>query len=236
MQTFDSYQRLGVIVPCFNEEATLGKILEEVLAQKEVGQVIIINDCSSDESESIALSNKDSRILYLKNDKNLGKGASVARGIASCEMPYLIIQDADLEYSPYEYKRLLVPLLDGRADAVYGSRFLAYDGRRVLYFWHHLGNSFLTLLSNILTNLDLTDMETCYKMMKSEFAKQMNLREKRFGIEPEITAKLARSRARIYEVAISYSGRTYAEGKKITWKDGFSALRCILKYNLFKNS
>jgi len=225
--------QLCVIIPCFNEEATIVTLLNEVLRQSEVGKVVVVNDYSSDRSEELILSVKDSRIVYLKNDKNIGKGGSVARGISYCDLPFVVIQDADLEYSPCEYKRLMVPLLDGRADAVYGSRFLAYDGRRVLYFWHHLGNSFLTLLSNIMTNLDLTDMETCFKMMKNEFAQNLNLREKRFGIEPEITAKLAKSRARVYEVAISYSGRTYAEGKKITWRDGFSALRCIVRYNLF---
>lgn len=229
-------QLLCVIIPCYNEELTITQLLQEVLSQREVGQVIVINDCSNDKSEELILKINDPRLLYLRNEENLGKGASVARGITSCDLPFLVIQDADLEYSPKEYKRLLVPLLDGRADAVYGSRFLAFDGRRVLYFWHHLGNSFLTLLSNAMTNLDLTDMETCFKMMKSEFAKKLNLKEKRFGIEPEITAKLAKNRARIYEVAIGYSGRTYAEGKKITWKDGFSAIRCIVKYNLFKSS
>lgn len=224
---------LCVVVPCYNEEKTIVQLLNEVLSQREVGQVIVINDASSDRSHELIMTVNDPRVLYRQNEKNLGKGASVAKGISLCSLPFLVIQDADLEYSPSEYKRLLAPLLDGRADAVYGSRFLAHDGRRVLYFWHHVGNSFLTLLSNIFTNLDLTDMETCYKMMRTEFAKRLNIQERRFGIEPEITAKLAKDKARIYEVAISYSGRTYAEGKKITWKDGFSALRCIIRYNVF---
>lgn len=225
---------LCVVIPCYNEEGTIVTLLHEVLKQPEVGQVIIINDCSTDKSEELIQTIKEPRLEYIKNTKNLGKGFSVALGLSRCRLPYVVIQDADLEYSPREYKRLLAPLLDGRADAVYGSRFLSYDGRRVLYFWHHFGNSLLTLVSNMLTNLDLTDMETCYKMMRVEFAKKLDLREKRFGIEPEITAKLAKSRARIYEVAITYSGRTYAEGKKITWRDGLSALRCIVLYNLIR--
>ena len=233
MHKVEIESKLCVVVPCYNEERTIKALLTEVLNQSSVGQVVVINDSSTDRSEEIIRSIEDKRISYLRNEQNLGKGASVAKGINLCEMPFIVIQDADLEYSPREYERMLLPLIDGRADAVFGSRFLAHDGRRVLYFWHHVGNSFLTLLSNIFTNLDLTDMETCYKMMKVDFAKRLKIREKRFGIEPEITAKLAKDNARIYEVAISYSGRTYAEGKKITWKDGFSALRCIILYNFF---
>jgi glycosyltransferase involved in cell wall biosynthesis len=165
---------------------------------------------------------------------NVGKGASVWTGIQIAQAPYVVIQDADLEYSPEEYGRLLAPIIDGRADAVFGSRFLTYEARRALYYWHRLGNNFLTTLSNMFTNLDLTDMETCYKIMKREYALRLQIQEKRFGIEPEITAKLAKMKIKIYEVPISYQGRTYAEGKKITWKDGFRAIYCILKYNLKK--
>jgi len=223
---------LSVVIPCFNEESTILALLIRVLAQPSVGQVIVIDDCSSDGSARIIKGVKDSRIEYLKNNKNSGKGFSIAQGIKMCSLPFTVIQDADLEYSPEEYPRLLAPLLDGRADAVFGSRFLTYDSRRALYYWHRLGNDFLTTLSNIFTNLDLTDMETCYKFMKTEFAQRLDIQEKRFGLEPEITAKLAKMRARVYEVPISYQGRTYAEGKKITWKDGFRAIYCIVKYNL----
>lgn len=222
---------LSVVIPCFNEEATIKQLILLVLEQKSVGEIIIVNDGSYDKSSQIISRIKDPRITYLKNDKNLGKGASVSIGISLCKMPFMVIQDADLEYSPKEYSRLLAPLLDDRADAVFGSRFLTYDARRALYYWHRVGNNFLTTLSNIFTNLDLTDMETCYKMMKTDFAKRLVIKENRFGIEPEITAKLAALGARVYEVPISYQGRTYKEGKKITWKDGFSAIFCIIKYN-----
>ena len=223
---------LSVVIPCFNEERTISALLTRVLAQTSVGQVIVIDDCSTDKSAAIIKKIKDSRIQYSLNEKNSGKGYSIAQGIKLCSLPFTVIQDADLEYSPEEYPRLLAPLLDGRADAVFGSRFLTYDSRRALYYWHRLGNDFLTALSNIFTNLDLTDMETCYKFMKTEFAQKLDIQEKRFGLEPEITAKLAKMRARVYEVPISYQGRTYAEGKKITWKDGFRAIYCIVKYNL----
>ena len=227
----DNLKCLSVVIPCFNEEATIKQLILRVLDQRSVGEVIIINDFSSDKSLQRINLIKDSRIIYLENDKNLGKGASVSKGIAICTMPYIVIQDADLEYSPEEYPRLLAPLVDGRADAVFGSRFLTYEARRALYYWHRVGNNFLTTLSNMFTNLDLTDMETCYKMMRIDFAKRLAIRENRFGIEPEITAKLAAMGARVYEVPISYQGRTYKEGKKITWKDGFRAIFCILKYN-----
>lgn len=227
----DNLKCLSVVIPCFNEEATIEQLILRVLDQRSVGEVIIINDFSSDKSLQRINLIKDSRIIYLENDKNLGKGASVSKGIAICTMPYIVIQDADLEYSPEEYPRLLAPLVDGRADAVFGSRFLTYEARRALYYWHRVGNNFLTTLSNMFTNLDLTDMETCYKMMRIDFAKRLAIRENRFGIEPEITAKLAAMGARVYEVPISYQGRTYKEGKKITWKDGFRAIFCILKYN-----
>lgn len=224
---------LSVIIPCFNEEKTIQDLLLEVLRQKSVYEVIIIDDCSTDRSYEIIKKIKNSKIKLLKNDKNLGKGASVRRGFEHAGAKYVIIQDADLEYSPTEYERLLKPLVEGYADAVFGSRFLTFESRRAIYYWHSMGNKLLTFLSNAFTNLYLTDMETCYKVMRLEYAKKINIQENRFGIEPEITAKLAKMNARIYEVAISYKGRTYAEGKKITWRDGISAIRCILKYNCF---
>lgn len=224
---------LSVIIPCFNEEKTIHDLILEVLRQKSVYEVIVIDDCSTDRSYEIIKKIKDSKIKLFKNEKNFGKGASVRRGFEHAGAKYVIIQDADLEYSPTEYARLLKPLVEGYADAVFGSRFLTYESRRAIYYWHSMGNRLLTFLSNAFTNIYLTDMETCYKLMRLEYAKKLNIQEKRFGIEPEITAKLAKMNARIYEVAISYKGRTYAEGKKITWRDGISAIRCILKYNFF---
>jgi glycosyltransferase involved in cell wall biosynthesis len=225
---------LAVIIPCFNEQETISLILNRVLAQELVETVIVINDASSDDSLSIIRGVTDPRITVIDNPINLGKGASVSKALALADSQFILIQDADLEYSPEEYPRLLKPLLDGYADAVFGSRFLTFETRRAGNFWHTLGNRLLTLFSNALTNIYLTDMETCYKVMRIEFAKKLEIKESRFGMEPEITAKLAKSGARIYEVPISYHGRTYKEGKKITWKDGFSAIRCILKYNLMK--
>jgi glycosyltransferase involved in cell wall biosynthesis len=221
-------QNLSVIIPCFNEEKTVLQLLSRVLAQPQVFEVIVIDDCSNDSTPSILRSIIDPRVVIHRNKVNAGKGASVWLGIQLAQAPYVVIQDADLEYSPEEYSRLLAPLIDGRADAVFGSRFLTYEARRALYYWHRLGNNFLTTLSNMFTNLDLTDMETCYKIMKKEYALRLQIQEKRFGLEPEITAKLAKMKIKIYEVPISYQGRTYAEGKKITWKDGFRAIYCIL--------
>jgi glycosyltransferase involved in cell wall biosynthesis len=222
--------RLSVVIPCFNEEDTILSLLERVLAQEEVNELIIVNDASTDDSLSIISQVQDHRILVISNLINQGKGASVRIGFSKVTSPYVLIQDADLEYSPEEYRKLLKPLDEGYADAVFGSRFLPSEARRALYFWHSMGNRLLTLMSNIFTNLYLTDMETCYKVMRIEYAKKLNIQERRFGMEPEITAKLAHLGARIYEVPISYHGRTYEEGKKITWKDGLSALRCIVKY------
>lgn len=225
-------RNLSVVIPCFNEEQTIEELIERVLAQPQVFEVIVIDDFSTDLSTTKLGAISDPRLVLHRNEKNLGKGASIWRGIKLANAEYLVIQDADLEYSPEEYQRLLAPLVDGRADAVFGSRFLTFEARRALYYWHRLGNNFLTTMSNMFTNLDLTDMETCYKVMKTEYAKKLDLQENRFGVEPEITAKLARMRIRVYEVPISYHGRTYAEGKKITWKDGFRAIYCIIKYNL----
>jgi glycosyltransferase involved in cell wall biosynthesis len=225
---------LTVVVPCYNEEKTIKQLITRVLEQDAVREVIIINDASTDNSLKLIKEFQDQRIVCLENAINLGKGASVKKGFQIATSEYVLIQDADLEYSPEEYPRLLNPLVSGYADVVFGSRFLTYDSRRALYFWHRVGNKFLTLLSNMFTNIDLTDMETCYKVMRTDIAKQIDIKEKRFGLEPELTAKLAKMKVRIYEVGISYRGRTYLEGKKITWKDGISAIRCIIKYNLLK--
>jgi glycosyltransferase involved in cell wall biosynthesis len=225
---------LTVVIPCYNEEYTIKQLVARVLEQDAVREVIIINDASTDNSLKLIKEFQDQRIVCLENPINLGKGASVKKGFQISTSEYVLIQDADLEYSPEEYSRLLNPLVSGYADVVFGSRFLTYDSRRALYFWHRVGNKFLTLLSNMFTNIDLTDMETCYKVMRTDIAKQIDIKEKRFGLEPELTAKLAKMKVRIYEVGISYRGRTYLEGKKITWKDGISAIRCIIKYNLFK--
>jgi glycosyltransferase involved in cell wall biosynthesis len=229
-------QCLSVVVPCFNEESTISQLLDRVLKQSSVREVIVINDASTDKSAEIISQKTDARIIQLENSQNIGKGASVSKAFNIATSEYILIQDADLEYSPEEYGRLLKPLIDGYADAVFGSRFLTYETRRVGNYWHTMGNRFLTGFSNALSNLYLTDMETCYKVIKLEFAQRLKIQESRFGIEPEITAKLAKLGARIYEVPISYHGRTYQEGKKITWKDGFSAIRCVLKYNLTRVS
>jgi glycosyltransferase involved in cell wall biosynthesis len=222
---------LTVVIPCYNEENTILTILEAVLNQPQVGEVIVIDDNSKDNSANLIRSLIDSRINLLENERNMGKGFSVSRGFSAATLPYVIIQDADLEYDPDEYGALLQPLMDGKADVVFGSRFLVSTSRRVLYYWHRLGNNLLTTLSNVCTNIDLTDMETCFKVMRIEIARSIEINENRFGLEPELTAKIAAMKVSIFEVPISYNGRTYEEGKKITWKDGFSAIRCILKYN-----
>jgi len=227
-------QNLSVVIPCFNEEETIAEIISRVLEQECVREVIVVDDASTDGSSEVLVQIKNSKVHLLFNSVNSGKGASVRKAIEHATSEYVLIQDADLEYSPEEYARLLGPLESGYADAVFGSRFLSYGSRRALYFWHSMGNRILTNLSNAFSNLYLTDMETCYKVIRTDFAKRLNLQENRFGIEPEITAKLAKMNARIYEVGISYHGRTYEEGKKITWKDGLSAVRCIVKYNLAK--
>jgi len=231
-EAISSESILSVVIPCFNEEATIVELINRVLKQVVVGEIIIVDDCSTDSSAELISSILDKRIRYFRNEKNQGKGSSISRGIGMATKPILIIQDADLEYAPEEFSRLIQPIIDGRGDVVFGSRFLSYESRRALYYWHRLGNSLLTTFSNILTNLDLTDMETCYKVFRTEYAKRLNIQERRFGLEPEITAKVAAMRLRVFEVPISYSGRTYEEGKKITWKDGFSAIRCIIFYNL----
>ncbi len=223
---------LSVVVPCFNESTTILEILKRVARHTYVEEIIVVDDCSTDDSVAIVRSVADPRIRLLLQVKNMGKGAALLRGINQVSKEYLIIQDADLEYFPEDFDLLFNTMLEKNADAVFGSRFLTSGSRRAVYYWHRVGNALLTHLSNAFTNLYITDMETCYKMMRTDFAKAMNLQENRFGIEPEITAKLAALNAVIYEVPIRYSARTYEEGKKIGWKDGFSAIRAIVKYSL----
>lgn len=234
--------KLSVIIPAYNEQATIYNILQRVssvvLIQEIEKELVVVNDCSKDGTEAelfrFQSENPGIQINYQKHLKNRGKGAALRTGIQTATGDFIIVQDADLEYDPREFNILLQPIIDGFADVVYGSRFAGGKPHRVLFFFHTIGNRFLTFLSNLLTNVNLSDMETCYKLFKSEFIKSINLVENRFGFEPEVTAKISRiPKIRIYEVGISYYGRTYAEGKKINWKDGFRALYCILKYNLF---
>lgn len=239
----ENFRKLSIVIPAYNEARTIHKILNRVRKVELINNIekelIIVNDKSTDDTEAVLLeymkNNPYLNIQYYCHEVNQGKGAALHTGITKATGEYLIIQDADLEYDPEEYNLLLKPVVDGFADVVYGSRFMGGKPHRIMFFWHTLGNKFvLTFLSNMFTNLNLTDMETCYKLFRTETIQKIRLREKRFGFEPEVTAKISRvPLIRIYEVGISYYGRTYAEGKKINWKDGFRAIYCIFKYNLF---
>ncbi|MFZ9463215.1 MAG: glycosyltransferase family 2 protein [Synechococcaceae bacterium WB4_1_0192] len=225
---------LSVVIPCFNEAATILDLIERVRSSPvESKQIIVVDDGSSDGTRQLLQGLRATDLTVLLHERNRGKGAALATGFAAARGEICIVQDADLEYDPAEYPLVIGPIVSGKADVVFGSRFQGAAPHRVVYFWHRLGNGFLTLLSNMFTDLNLTDMETCYKAFRTDIIQAITIREKRFGFEPEITAKVARLRCRIYEVGISYYGRTYDEGKKIGWKDGVRAIWCILKYNLW---
>lgn len=227
--------KLSIIIPVYNEENTLEKLLDKVNSSPvENKQIIIVDDFSTDSSREILDKITDKYDTLVLHEKNMGKGAAINSGLKHVKGDLVIIQDADMEYDPFEYSKLMEPILNGHASVVYGSRFLGGGSHRVLYFWHMIGNKFLTTLSNVFTNINLTDMETCFKMFKVEVLEKITIEEKRFGIEPEITAKIAKLKVPIYEVPISYYGRTYEEGKKINWKDGVRAIYAIVKYNLFR--
>ena len=227
--------KLSIIIPCFNEQKTIGVIINKVRNLKDYDkEIIIVDDCSTDGTKEILQKLDDSNsIKIIYNDRNRGKGYCIKKGINSSTGSVIIIQDADLEYDPNDIPKLINPIQNGNADVVYGSRFVGSEEKRVLFYWHSLGNKFLTTLSNMFTNLNLTDMECCYKAFKSKIIKDVNLKENRFGFEPEITAKISKKEIKIYEVGIKYFGRKYAEGKKITWVDGFRAIYCIIFYSFF---
>jgi glycosyltransferase involved in cell wall biosynthesis len=240
--SINEIRKLSIIIPAYNEEETILEILKKVSNAELSGniskEILVINDCSSDGTgrmvEDFLIANPNLDIKYFKHDSNQGKGAAIQTGISHATGDYLVIQDADLEYDPDEYNNLLGPVIKSSAEVVYGSRFIGGKPHRILFFWHRIGNMFLTFFSNLFTNLNLTDMETCYKLFKADIIKSIELKEKRFGFEPEVTARISRiPDIKIYEVGISYYGRTYKEGKKIKWKDGFRALYIILKYNIW---
>ena len=226
--------KISIVIPCYNESSTISKIIEKVKNEKNYEkEIIVIDDFSTDGTREILKNDISEKIDELiLNDRNFGKGYSVRQGIKRARGDIILIQDADLEYDPSDYSKLIEPIKKDYADVVYGSRFVGSDEKRVLFFWHSIGNYFLTTLSNMFSNLNLTDMENCYKVFKSEIIKNIELKENRFGFEPEVTAKIAKKNCRIYEVGVKYYGRTYDQGKKIGWKDGVSAIRCIFKYNL----
>lgn len=228
--------KLSIIIPCYNERNTIEKIIDAVRSSPvEQQEIIVVDDYSTDGTRKViadSITHLVSKVIY--HDRNQGKGAALRTGIAASTGDIVIIQDADLEYDPQDYPLMLEPIIQGKADVVFGSRFMGGKAHRAVYYWHSLGNWLLTTMSNMFTNINLTDMETCYKAFKREIIQAIKIEEDRFGFEPEITAKVARMNVRIYEVGISYSGRTYQEGKKIGWKDGISAIRCIIKYNLFR--
>jgi len=224
---------LSVVMPVYNEAATVAEVIQVVLLQRPVQQLVVVDDASTDGTwENLkSATNGDARVTLVRHEQNQGKGAALRTGFAQATAPVVMVQDADLEYDPTEYYRVLAPILMGKADVVFGSRFLGAGAHRVLYYWHSVGNNLLTAFSNMATNLNLSDMEACYKVFRREIIQQIKIEENRFGFEPEVVSKVARLNVRIYEVAISYYGRTYAEGKKIGWRDGIRALWCIFKYN-----
>ena len=226
--------KISIVIPCYNESSTISKIIEKVKNEKNYDkEIIVIDDFSTDGTREILKNDISEKIDELiLNDRNFGKGYSVRQGIKRARGDIILIQDADLEYDPSDYSKLIEPIKKDYADVVYGSRFVGSEEKRVLFFWHSIGNYFLTTLSNMFSNINLTDMENCYKVFKSEIIKNIELKENRFGFEPEVTAKIAKKNCRIYEVGVKYYGRTYDQGKKIGWKDGVSAIRCIFKYNL----
>ena len=222
---------LSVVMPCYNEIATVADCVGAVLAQPLVGEVIIVDDGSTDGTREVLAAIDDPRVRVILQPHNMGKGAALRTGFAAATLDFVIVQDADLEYDPSEYPKIIQPLADGRADVVYGSRFAGGDAHRVLFFWHSMGNKLLTLASNMFTDLNLTDMETCYKAFRREVIQSITVEEDRFGFEPEVTAKVAAAGHRVFEVGISYNGRTYADGKKIGWRDGVRAFWCIVRYS-----
>lgn len=231
---YSKNSKLSIIIPVYNENPTLLEVIQKVLEVPFNKEIIIVDDFSTDGTRELLHGIDQENVLVVFHQKNLGKGAALQTGFSRVSGEIVIVQDADLEYDPQEYSRLLQPIFDNKADVVYGSRFVGGEPHRVVFFWHMLGNTFLTFLSNMFTNLNLTDMETCYKVFTTAVLNKLELEEKRFGFEPEFTAKVSKLDVRIYEVGISYSGRTYKEGKKIGWKDGISAIKCILKYNLLR--